>query len=167
VVGLLTGALWLVNLTLETFTGLGGRLGLLATAPFLLGAFALWGVGGAVGAWRTGSLRLGILAAVLAALLCVLGTVTYGFLLLYAALPQLERNLVADPDFLRSGWGDLRAFAIANTLDAGFSYLLLAPLIAALVGGGGGALARGWRALRGAGEGHAGAHPGSPDRPLR
>jgi len=145
-VGLLTGALWLVNLTLETFTDLGDRVGLLATAPFLLGAFVLWGLGGFLGAWRTRSIRLGILAAVLAALLCVLGTVTYGFLLAYTALPRLERNLAADPDYLRSGWGDVRAFAIANTFDAGFSHLLLAPLIAALVGGVGAGLGRGWGA---------------------
>src|SRR5690242_1132369 len=38
VFGVITGALWLVNLTLETFVNLSG-LGLLASGPFLLGAF--------------------------------------------------------------------------------------------------------------------------------
>ncbi len=145
--GLLTGALWIINLTVETFTDLTGRVGLLATAPFLLGGFALWGVAGAAAAWRAYNVRLGLLAALISATLCVLLTVTYGFLLPYIALPLLERTLAGDPDYLRSGWADLRAFTIANTFDAGFSHLLLAPLIAALVGGLGGALARGWLAL--------------------
>jgi hypothetical protein len=51
-VGLLTGCLWLVNHTLETFTDLGRVAGVLATAPFLLGAFLLWGVASAVVTWR-------------------------------------------------------------------------------------------------------------------
>jgi len=148
--GLLTGALWLVNLTTETFTDLTGRLGILATAPFLLGAFALWGVAGAVAAWRTHRVHLGLLAALTSAILCVLLTVTYGFLLPYVALPLLEQALVGNPDYLRSGWADLRAFTIANTFDAGFSHLLVAPIVAALVGGLGGTLARGWQGRRAA-----------------
>jgi len=148
VLGLLTGALWLINLTIETFTDLARRVGLLATAPFLLGGFALWGVAGVVAAWRTQSARLGLLAALISATLCVLLTVTYGFLLPYVASPLLEQALAGDPDYLRSGWTDLRAFAIANTYDAGFSHLLVAPLVAALVGGVGGVLARGWFAIR-------------------
>ncbi len=137
--GLLTGALWVVNLYGETFTTLNGSLGLLSTAPFLLGGFALWGVGGGAAARQTGTLSSGILAAVWGALLCVLLTVTFGFLLLYTSLPRLEHDLLNDPDWLRSGWGDLRAFALANTFFAGFTHLLVAPLIGALVGAIGGA----------------------------
>ncbi len=136
--GLITGALWVINLYGETFTNLNGALGLLSTAPFLLGGFALWGVAGFLGARRTGALGPGILAAVWCALLCVLLTVTYGFLLLHTSLPQLEHNLLDDPDWLHSGWGDLRAFALANTLFAGCTHLLAAPLIGLLVGASGG-----------------------------
>ncbi len=140
VVGLLTGVLWVVNLAGETFTTLNGSLGLLSTAPFLLGGFALWGVGGGAAARRTSTLRSGILAAVWGALLCVLLTVTFGFLLLYTSLPRLEHDLLNDPDWLRSGWGDLRAFALANTFFAGFTHLLVAPLVGAVVGTIGGAV---------------------------
>jgi hypothetical protein len=133
-VGLLTGALWIFNLALETFFDLSSRVGLLATAPFLLGAFALWGAAGFRGAWRTRSVPLGVLAAIVSAMICVLLTVTFGFLLTYTSLPWLERILATDPDFLRSGWRDVRAFAIANAFDSGFSHLLGGLIVGALVG---------------------------------
>ena len=132
--GLLSGALWVVNLAIETFTDLSGRIGPLATGPFLLGGFALWGVAGFRAARRTGSLPHGLLAAVWSAMICVLLTITFGFLLTYTSLPRLERDLAADPDFLRSHWSDLHAFAIANSFDAGFSHLLGALIVSAIVG---------------------------------
>lgn len=154
VVGLIAGALWIVNLALETFTDLSGRAGLLATAPFLLGGFALWGAAGFLGAWRTGSIGLGMLAAIWGAMICVLLTVTFGWLLTYAALPRLEQSLITDPDFLRSHWHDLRAFAIANAFDSGFSHLLGALIIGAVVGAAGswlGVLVHQWAGRRGDG----------------
>lgn len=42
VMGVVTGAMWIINLALENFADLSAP-GLLATAPFLLGGFALWG----------------------------------------------------------------------------------------------------------------------------
>jgi len=131
--GLATGALWLVNLTLETFADLSG-LGLLATAPFLLGAFVLWGVAGLVRTTQTGSFGPGLLTAVWSAMLCVLLTITYGLLLPAFALTKLSANVASDPDFLRSGWTDLHAFVIANTFDAAFSHLLGALLVALVFG---------------------------------
>ncbi|MHB8648028.1 MAG: hypothetical protein ACYDAR_19775 [Thermomicrobiales bacterium] len=131
VVGLLTGVLWIINLALETFSDVAG---IPVTAPFLLGAFVLWGVAGFIGARQTGSLSHGVLAAIESAMLCVLLAITFGFLLMYTSLPTLERQLVADPDFLRSHWDDLHAFAIANSFDSAFSHLLGALLVGAVVG---------------------------------
>ncbi len=131
IVGLVTGTMWIVNLSLETFSRFSGMS---ATAPFLLGAFVLWGVAGGIGAWRTGAASLGIAAAIMAAMICVLITVAYGFLLTYTSLPRLERDLAISPDFLRSGWDDLRAFAIANTFDSGFSHLLGALIVSTIFG---------------------------------
>lgn len=138
--GVITGAMGVVNLTLETFVALSGAANILATAPFLLGSFALWGLAGFLGARQTRSLPLGILAALWSGMVAILIEVTYGFLLSYTALPTLERLLVNDPDFLRSHWDDLRAFAIANTFDSGFSHLLGALLIGAIVGAVGGGI---------------------------
>lgn len=132
--GLLTGALWMLNLAVETFTDLSGNLGILATAPFLLGGFALWGIAGFRAARQTNSLPHGLLAAVWSAMICALLTITFGFLLTFTSLPRLERNLTTDPDFLRSQWQDLHAFAIANSFDAAFSHLLGALIVSAIVG---------------------------------
>jgi hypothetical protein len=132
--GLLTGCLWLVNLTLETFTDLSGGAGILATAPFLLGGFLLWGVAGAVAAWRTNAIRPGLLAAVWSAMTCALLTVAYGWTLLLVASARLEQDLVNDPDFVRSRWTDLHAFVLANSFDAGFSHLLGALAISLTFG---------------------------------
>jgi hypothetical protein len=133
VFGLITGALWLVNLTLETFTNLSG-LGLLATAPFLLGAFVLWGIAAFLRASQTGTFGSGLLAAVWSSLICVLLTITYGLLLPLFALSRLGANLATDPDFVHSGWSDLHAFVLANTFDAAFSHLLGGLIVALLLG---------------------------------
>lgn len=133
-VGLLTGAMWIVDLAIETFAAASRSASLIATAPLLLGAFALWGAAAGYGARRTGSLGSGVLTSVWAAVICVLLTVTFGFLLTYTSMPTLQHDLVSDPDFLRSRWSDLRAFAIANTFGSGFSHLLGAPIVATLVG---------------------------------
>jgi hypothetical protein len=132
--GLLTGCLWLVNLTLETFTNLSGGGSILATAPFLLGGFLLWGAAGAVAAWRTSSIGPGLLAAVWSAMICVLLTVAYGLTLPLVALPRLQQQLTNDPDFLRSRWTDLHAYVLANSFDAGFSHLLGALVIGLTLG---------------------------------
>ena len=123
--------MWVVHLALETFSSAAG---IPVTAPFLLGAFVLWGVAGFVGARQTDSLSPGIVAAIWSAMICVVVAITFGFLLTYTSLPTLERQLVADPDFLRSHWDDLRAFAIANSFDSAFSHLLGALLVSAVFG---------------------------------
>jgi hypothetical protein len=132
--GLFTGCLWLLNLTLETFTDLSGGVSILATAPFLLGGFLLWGIAGAVAAWRTGSISSGLLAAVWSAMICVLLTIAYGWALPLVALPRLQQQLANDPDFLRSHWTDLHAFVLANSFDAGFSHLLGALIVGLTLG---------------------------------
>jgi putative transposase len=96
--GLLTGCLWLINLTLETFMSLSGVASILATAPFLLGGFLLWGVAGMVAAWRASSFRSGVLAAIWSAMMCALLTVACGWTLPLIALSHLRQQLVNDPD---------------------------------------------------------------------
>jgi len=53
-VGLITGAMWIINLALETFSHLSG---IPVTAPLLLGAFVLWGVAGFLATRQTGRPR--------------------------------------------------------------------------------------------------------------
>ena len=139
-VGLLTGATWIVDLSIETFASLAWPASLLITAPLLLGAFVLWGTAACHGAWRTGSVGGGMIAAVWGAMICALITIAFGFLLTYTSMPTLQHDLAGNPDFLRSHWSDLHAFAIANMFGAGFSHLLIAPIVGTAVGTVGGLL---------------------------
>jgi hypothetical protein len=133
-VGLLTGVLWVINHAKETFATLPSLPATLISISAFLGAFVLWGVAGFLAARQTCSLRYGLIAALWSAMLTVLLTITFGFLLLLVALPQLAFLEHNDPDFLRSHWNNVTLFAIANTLDAGFSHLLEAPIIAVVFG---------------------------------
>jgi len=132
--GLVTGAMWVVSLGVETFAGLTGLPNIAATGPLLLGGFILWGVAAARTRRRTCSVGAGVLAAVCAAMTCVALTIAFGLTLAFLALPRLERNIDGSPEYLGSGWHNLHAFAIANTLDAAFTHLLVAPMVAVVVG---------------------------------
>lgn len=132
--GTITGLMWVINLVIESFAGLSGWPNIAATGPFLLGAFVLWGVAAALTRRRTGLLGPSVVAAVSAAIMCVSITLVAGFSLPYVALVRLAHNIDGSPEYLSSGWHDLPAFAIANTLDAAFSHLLIAPIIAAIIG---------------------------------
>ncbi len=131
---MLSGAMWIASLTVETFAGLSGWPNIAATAPLLLGAFVLWTAAAAVVARRTGSLPAGVLAVAAAAMLCVTATIAFGSTLAYLAFPTVEQNINGSPEYLASHWSDLHAFAIANTLDAAFQHLALAPIIATVAG---------------------------------
>jgi hypothetical protein len=130
--GLITGAMWATSLIVETYAGLSGWPSIAATGPLLIGGFVLFGVSGAVGYGRTGNKRVGVLTATATSLICVTATITIGLTQTWFALDTLARNLDGSPEYLASGWHDLPAFAIANTLDAAATHTLLAPTIAAI-----------------------------------
>jgi hypothetical protein len=71
----------------------------------------------------------------------MLMAVTVGFALLYSSIPRLD-YVSTWPGFQRSGWRDVHAFLIANTLDSGFSHLLIGPIVGALCGAMAGIIAR-------------------------
>ena len=133
-IGLIGGVLFVINLAAETFLDLPAPASLFATAPFFLGTFALWSVAGYRVASQTGSVLPGIVAAIWSAMWTILITITFGFILSYVALSRLQQNLASSPEYARSGWSDLHAFAVANQFDAAFSHLLTAVVIAAIVG---------------------------------
>jgi len=79
----------------------------------------------------------GVLAAVWSAVTTMVGGVTFGFVLALVARARLERILVTDPDYLRSGWTDVKAFVLANAFDNPFDNgftCLLGALVVGLVG---------------------------------
>lgn len=133
-VGVVLGVLEIVNISVETFTGLSGGANLATTAPLILGPFLVWSVVAGWAARATGSLRLGLLAAAWCAMVTMMIGVTYGFVLALVTPGRLAQDLVNDPDYLRSGWTDVRAFVLANSFDNGFTHLLGGLIVASVVG---------------------------------
>lgn len=141
-VGLLIAGVEALNISLESLVAMPQTITSVVTGVLMLTTFTLWGVTGFLGAYRSRSVRLGVLAAVWCSMVTMTLAVTFGFALLVVAWPRLTAFLATDPDFLRSHWSDLRAFTIANTLSNGAVHLLEAPLIALIVGGLGAVLGR-------------------------
>jgi hypothetical protein len=133
--GLLVAGVEVINISLESLVAMPQTITTAVTGLLMLTTFTLWGVTGFLAAFRSRSIGLGALAAVWCAMVTMLLAVTYGYALLVVVWPRLTTMLATDPDFLRSHWGDLRAFAIANTLSNGAVHLLEAPIIALVVGG--------------------------------
>jgi hypothetical protein len=146
--GLLSGVVWIANLAVETFADRSTPASVFVFLPLLLGVFLLWGVAGLRTTTLTGSLPLAIVAAVWSAMNSIVMLVTFGFLLMYTSLPRLKQDIAATPEFQSLSWHDVGAYAIANTFDAGFSHLLIAPLIAVCFGTLGALISKGWLWLR-------------------
>lgn len=112
--------------------------------------FLLAGVRGTLG---SGQIRGGVAAAMWSS---IIGTLVWFIVVLltyylFIGTSQEARNLEADQvlaDFARSGMSDLRAFIMQDYMGGGFFHMLISPIFAALVGAGGGLLARGWLRLR-------------------
>jgi hypothetical protein len=58
-----------------------------------------------------------------------------GTLMEYVVAPYPLATISEWAEFKRSGWNDVRAFSIANTMDAASSHLFIGPIIASVFGG--------------------------------
>jgi hypothetical protein len=81
ITGAITGICFVISLSIETFVDGMPLFSLLLT----LGCFVLWGIAGFVVARRIGRFGPGVIAAVCSAMLCILITINYGFLLPFLA----------------------------------------------------------------------------------
>jgi hypothetical protein len=101
----------------------------------MLTLFLLWGAAGWRGARELGSIRGGVLTAVLSAAFCMTVAVTAALIVqLFFVRPPIA-EVATWGEFKRSGWANPRAFAIANTLDSGFTHFAVAPVVACMTGG--------------------------------
>ena len=131
--GLLAASIEVVNLGIEN--GIPFSLpGPIPQITFMLTVFMLWGIAGARTAHVLHSIRAGIYSAILSAAICMLIAVTAGFLLQLFFVPPDPAYVAIWAEFKRSGWTDPRAFGLADTLDSGFTHLLLAPIVATVFG---------------------------------
>jgi hypothetical protein len=71
----------------------------------------------------------------------VLLAVSFGFVLMFFAVPPLD-YVATWAEFQQSGWRDVHAFAIANSLEAGFTHLLTGLVLGSIFGAIGGGMAR-------------------------
>jgi hypothetical protein len=142
VAGVIGGALDVANITLESVVALPQAVVSVTTLAAMLGLFLAFGAAGFVGGRAAGAFWPGVGAAVWSAVVAILIAITFGFVLATLALPKLAHDMQNDPDYRRSGWTDTRAFAIANTFDAGYTHLLEGPIIALVLGAAGSGLAQ-------------------------
>ena len=140
--GLVSGGLEAVHIAVENFAGFSGRTETISTGMFMLTMFLLWGAAGFHVSRNTSAASSGVLAGSLSALVGMLVTATFGLVLLTAFMSRLELRNVGSPDLIRSGWTDLRAFTIADSLEAVVKVLVIGPLVGAIFGGIGGLIAR-------------------------
>ena len=101
----------------------------------------LRGVAGFVAARNTANWALGLLGGCWCAVVSVLLAVSFGFVLMFFEVPPLD-YVATWAEFRRSGWRDVHAFAIANSLDAGFTHLLAGFVLGSILGAIGGGMAR-------------------------
>jgi hypothetical protein len=132
----------IISIAVETFVPLpSGLMGVFSLGS-MLALFSLWGYAGFRATRAAGLIGSGLLAAVGTAMVGVLTAVAFGMALGLTARPRLATWLAGSAEYTRSGWTDLRAFAVANQLDSASSHLVLAPIVAALCGSLGLGLAR-------------------------
>ncbi len=133
--GVIGGAIQIAHLTQEHFMDLGAVGNGISGFGLLFCTFVLWGTAGYRTARSTGVVRSSAIAGLWSALVTMSIVVLSGFLLeFYLATPKPE-YVVTWGEFKRSGWTDVRAFTIANTLDAAQSHLIIGPILGAIFGG--------------------------------
>ena len=115
--------------------------------------FAIYFLTGLVAAYRSKSLRHGILAAVGTAMLSSLIWLIFALLIFYLFRGSARQFQVFTAegnyaDFAQSGIHDFNTFVMEDFFGAGFYHLLLGPLVAAILGTLGGLIGKGTARLR-------------------
>jgi hypothetical protein len=141
-IGLIAALAQVVHLVCERFVSFSGRWNGAMSIAFMLATFLLWGVTGFVAARSGQSTSTGIWLAIWSAVVTMTVVVTAGFALEFFLAPWPPESMLSWGEFKRSGWTDIHAFAIANTLEAAFSHLLIGPVVAVVFGTGGSLLGR-------------------------
>ncbi|MGI8745307.1 MAG: hypothetical protein ACR2NN_22585 [Bryobacteraceae bacterium] len=139
--GVVAGAIQVAHLTQETTMDWGAVWNGISGFGLLFCTFLLWGVAGYRTTRRTGALWSGTMAGFWSAIVTMSILVMFGFVEFYLAMPKPE-YVVTWGEFKRSGWADIHAFTIANTLDAAQSHLIAGPIVGAIFGGIAGVIAR-------------------------
>jgi hypothetical protein len=133
VFGVMTGIIEVLNVGVENGVPFALHGPFLSTGSMLI-IFTSWGIAGFRAARSQGSTRAGLLVAVCSAGICMLIAVTAGFFVQFFVSPPDPAYVSTWAEFKRSGWTDARAFAVANTLESGFTHIVVAPIVALFCG---------------------------------
>ncbi|MFZ1087052.1 MAG: hypothetical protein WAN35_18975 [Terracidiphilus sp.] len=132
--GAVAGLLQIIHLLVERFTSFptpwDGRI----TLAFMLATFLLWGFAGYHAAGAGFSFLPACLSAIWSAMVTMTIAVFAGTLLEFLIAPIPVESMRAWAEFQRSGWNDLYAFSIANTIDEASNHLFIGPIVACIFG---------------------------------
>jgi hypothetical protein len=133
--GLIAGVIQIAHLTQEEFWDLGKVGNGISGFGLLLCTFLVWGMAGHRAAREPGAVRSGTMAGLWSAIVTMSLLILFGFFVeFYLATPKPE-YVATWGEFKRSGWTDIHAFTMANTLDAAQSHLIIGPIIGGISGG--------------------------------
>ncbi len=147
VFGLFIGIIFIADLIVEDFINMSSQVDAFSTLGFMFLIFLLFGGAGAYGTYKTGQVRLGVLASIWSAMLGVLIVILVGFALCFLFMQRLEYILASD--YAHSGMGSPQAFTFFSALDNASTHLLEAPILAAIFGSIGGLITKSLNSLRG------------------
>lgn len=132
--GMAAACIQVLHVIVERFVTFPGRWNGVATLCFMLATFVCWATV-AFGVRRSGqTVWCSLRSAIWAAMITMGLAVCFGVLFELYIAPLPPEQMRFWPEFVRSGWNDLHAFAIANTVDSVMSHLLIAPVVALIVG---------------------------------
>lgn len=132
--GFIGAGLQIAHLVEETFLEFGAPWSAIIGVGLLLATFLLWGVAGYRTARDTGRRPSPVLAGAWCALVTMSMAVLFGFALEFYLFTPKPEYVATWAEFKRSGWIDIEAFTIANTLDSARSHLIFGPIIGAIAG---------------------------------
>src|SRR5260221_11548823 len=132
-IGFITGIFEVTHILAEIFLGLGASQATIITGLFILGICILFGYAG-FQVHDKSNLLHSMIAGSWSALVCMLLTVMLASSQLLWRFDQLERNVIGNIDFVRSGWSDTNAFVIADILESAFKVLVTGPILGVIFG---------------------------------
>ncbi len=140
--GLIAAAIQCAHVATENLIHLGIPWDGIVTIAFMLATFLIWGFAGYRLARSTGTMASGVLAGAWSAVVTMSIVAAVGMALEFYWVAPKPQYVATWPEFRRSGWTDVHAFTIANTLDSVLSHLVAGPIVGAIFGGLAGVIAR-------------------------
>ncbi len=133
-IGLLCGGIEIIHLIQENFIHFGGNIDSIVNIGFMVGVFLLWGIPSYRVTRITKFISQGLLSSIWAVIITMLIAVFFGFIQEFYIHIPAPSEVATWGEYTRSGWKDIPAFTIANTLGSASTHLLIGPIVSIIVG---------------------------------